>query len=148
MRLGRQAEAEYPAECCGVLVAVPGEAALRVHPCRNVQGMLHAQDPVQYPRDARRAYNIDPGELYRVLSATDAEGSEVAGVYHSHVDVEAYFSAEDRERALALLGEEPAYPDVMHLVVSVRDRRFRNYRCFAWDAARRDFVEVALEVVE
>ena len=60
-RIRSQAEAEYPAECCGVVLARPGpDAAQRLLlPCRNAQDELHARDPVRFPRDARTAYYID-----------------------------------------------------------------------------------------
>ena len=41
----RQAEAEYPAECCGVVLARPGGGDRRLHACRNIQDELHGRDP-------------------------------------------------------------------------------------------------------
>ena len=56
-----------------------------------------------------------------------------------------YFSGEDRARAL--FGDEPAYPDVTYVVVS--DARTRGeVRAFRCSDEAHDFVEVAIEVRE
>ena len=67
------------------------------------------------------------------------------GFYHSHIDCEAYFSAEDKERAV--VWDEPAYADAVYLVLSVYERQVKAYKCFAWDETGRDFAEVDLAVV-
>ena len=141
-----QAAAEYPAECCGVLTAPAGGGRSRSHLCENIQDRLHAEDPQQYPRDARTAYYIEPQELYNIISTAEKSGGSVSGFYHSHIDCEAYFSAEDKERAM--VWDELAYPEAVYLVASVYDRQVKGYKCFAWDEEQRDFVEVDLEVVE
>lgn len=138
-----QAVAEYPAECCGILTVGKEGGHSQVHPCRNIQDRLHRENPGEYPRTSRTAYYIDPGEFYRILSAAQRAGGEISGFYHSHIDCDAYFSAEDQERAMAW--GEPAYPQAVYLVVSVSDRQVKGYKCFAWDAAQRDFAEVELE---
>jgi len=115
-----------------------------VHRCRNIQDELHAKDPDQYPRDSRIAYFIEPGELFRIVRGAEKEGGTVSGFYHSHVDCEAYFSAEDKERAMAW--DEPAYPEAIYLVVSVYGDDARGHKAFAWDAAQTDFVEVEIAV--
>ncbi len=46
-----QAIAEYPGECCGVVMDKPGERLLLA--CRNIQDELHAKDPERHPRDSR-----------------------------------------------------------------------------------------------
>ena len=63
--------------------------------------------------------------------------------YHSHTRVGAYFSGEDRARAM--FGDDPAYPDVAYLVVS-DSRTPGEARAFRWDDGARDFVEVRVEV--
>ena len=139
-----QAKAEYPAECCGILTAGPEDGPSTLHPCRNIQDELHAKDPEQYPRDSRIAYFIDPQELFRIVSGAEKAGGRVSGFYHSHVDCDAYFSDEDKERAMAW--DEPAYPDAVYLVVSVYGDEPRGYKAFGWDADASDFVEVEVDV--
>ena len=140
-----QAWGEHPAECCGVLTAVPGSDLSRVHPCRNIQDQLHAEDPAQYPRDSRLAYFIDPGEQYRITRAAEREGGQVAGFYHSHIDCDAYFSQEDVERTM--VWGEPAYPEAVYLVVSVHGDGVRGHKAFLWSEATRGYAEAAVDVV-
>ena len=52
----RYAEAEYPHECCGLLTDRSSGVASQLHPCRNIQDRLHAEDPEQYPRTSRIGY--------------------------------------------------------------------------------------------
>jgi proteasome lid subunit RPN8/RPN11 len=81
-----QAEAEYPAECCGVLLVRRGAEADRLLlPCRNIQDELHASDPVRHPRDSRTAYFIDPKDLL-TIGRREGQGYGVAVIYHSHID--------------------------------------------------------------
>ena len=63
-RVRAQAMAEYPSECCGVLLerSAPEPDRLLL-PCRNIQDELHAKDPVRHSRDSRTAYFIDPKDL-------------------------------------------------------------------------------------
>lgn len=142
-RICRQAVDEYPGECCGILTTDAG-GSLAVHPCRNVQNELHERDPTQYPRDSRTAYFIDPGELFRIISGAEREGGRVTGFYHSHIDCGAYFSEEDKARAMAW--DEPAYPDAVYLVVSVYGDGVRGHRAFTWNPRHSDFEEAGIQV--
>lgn len=139
-----QARDEHPAECCGLLTVGPDGGASSAHPCTNIQDRLHAEDPVEYPREARIAYFIDPVELLTIITTAERDGGAVSGFYHSHIDCDAYFSAEDKERALTW--DEPAYPDAIHLVVSVYEEGVKGHKAFAWNAASADFEEVHIDV--
>jgi proteasome lid subunit RPN8/RPN11 len=138
----RQAEAEYPAECCGVVLA-RGEAEREVLACRNAQDALHARDPERYPRTSRHAYYIAPGDLLEI-GRRQTGGWDVAVIYHSHVDAGAYFSETDRRNAL--VAGEPAYPGVAYVVLAVRGGRVDEVRAHRWDAGAREFVEAPLSV--
>ena len=135
------AVAEYPRESCGVILTRGDER--RLVGCRNVQDDLHRRDPVRYPRDARTAYYIDPGDLLRI-GRLEGEGFAVAVIYHSHVDAGAYFSETDRRQAL--VAGEPAYPEAAYVVTAVVSGRVDAVAAFRWDAARRDFMPVDLGV--
>jgi [CysO sulfur-carrier protein]-S-L-cysteine hydrolase len=143
VRVQAQAVVEYPAECCGVLLArgAPGSDRLLM-PCRNIQNELHAKDPVRHPRDARTAYFIDPRDLL-TIGRREGEGYRVATIYHSHIDTGAYFSATDRQNAL--INGEPAYPDAVYVVVSVVERRVVDAAAFVWDPSARDFAPTELK---
>lgn len=142
-RVRAQAEAEYPAECCGVLLArsapVPDRALM---PCRNIQDELHAQDPVRHPRNSRTAYFIDPKDLL-AIGRREGQGYRVATIYHSHIDTGAYFSPTDRQNAL--IDGDPAYPDAVYVVLSVVERRVVDAAAFVWDPSARDFVPTELK---
>jgi proteasome lid subunit RPN8/RPN11 len=138
----KQAEGEYPAECCGVVLVRAGTLAERwLYPCRNIQDALHAEDPVRHPRNARTAYYMAHEDLI-AISRRESEGYGVHVIYHSHVDVGAYFSETDRKNAL--VDGQPAYPGATYVVVAVDRDRARDARAFRWDEPGRQFVEVSL----
>ena len=65
------AMASPDAEICGLLVGEAGQVTAHL-PCRNVA------------EDARRAFEIDPGELIAALRAERGGGPAIIGCYHSH----------------------------------------------------------------
>jgi len=138
-RVREQAEAEYPAECCGVLLTRAREEPQRLLvPCRNVQNELHAKDPRRHPRDARTAYFIDPKDLL-AIGRREGQGYKVDVIYHSHIDAGAYFSATDKQNAL--MDGVPFYPAATYVVVSVMAGKVADARAFVWQAAVQEFVE-------
>ena len=135
------ARATHPDECCGAVLVLGGRDVVRRF--TNVQSRLHQEDPANNPRDARTAYSPEPRELFAAIRDGEAPGARLKIFYHSHTKVGAYFSGEDRARAM--FGDDPAYPDVTYLVVSDA-RTPGEARAFHWDDGSRDFVEVTLEV--
>ena len=154
-RICAQALAEYPHECCGLLVEEVPSGVSAAHACTNVQQQRHEEDSKRYPRDARTAYLIDTGEQLRIAEAAEKAGGRVSGCYHSHIDCAAYFSAEDERRTWVFnsreAGDDPDDPDAMYLVLSVygeeagSQREAQGYKCFTWDGSR--YAEVGVEVV-
>jgi adenylyltransferase/sulfurtransferase len=135
------ARATHPKECCGAVLTIGGRDVVRRF--TNVQDELHRTDPEIYPRGAETAYTPEPRELYAALDDADAPGASLKVFYHSHTRVGAYFSGEDRARAM--FGDDPAYPDVTYVVVS-DSRTPGEARAFRWSESARDFVEVAVEM--
>jgi adenylyltransferase/sulfurtransferase len=135
------ARSTHPDECCGAVVARDGRDVVRRF--TNVQDRLHAEDPGANPRGAETAYTPEPKELFAVLREADEPGVALKVFYHSHTRVGSYFSGEDKARAM--FGDDPAYPDVTYVVVS-DSRTPGEARAFRWDEAARDFAEVPLEV--
>jgi proteasome lid subunit RPN8/RPN11 len=131
----------HPDECCGAVLEVGGRDVVRR--LTNVQGRLHREDPIATPRGPETAYTPEPREFYAVLEESEQPGARLKVFYHSHTRVGAYFSGEDRARAM--FGDDPAYPDVVYVVVS-DSRTPGEARAFRWDEARRDFVEEPLEI--
>jgi len=125
------AQAGYPEEVCGLIVTDD-----EVRRCENRQNALHAEDPAGFPRDARTAYNLGPKDLFFLDKSLRSE-RPVRVIYHSHVDVGAYFSDEDA-RAAAPEGEL-LYP-VDYLVVDVRADGVRGAKMFRFAGGR--FVEI------
>jgi len=136
------ARQDHPKECCGIVFGPRGAtSADRAVACANIQDRLHAEDPVRHVRDARTAYNLDAADLFKLQkSLRGAEPAKI--VYHSHVDIDgdgAYFSATDQ--AVAQLDGEPTYP-VEYVVVDIKADGPHGAAQFAWDAARKQYVEV------
>lgn len=117
--LARHAEAAWPEECCGVVLADGRYFALA-----NTAG------------DRRHAFRVDPAEFLRVLRTGDAP----LALVHSHCDAPAKLSPEDREAALAC--GSPLWPGVQLLVTCVRNGRCVEGRVYAWNDAVRDFLEL------
>ena len=126
------ARREHPNECCGIVYGPKAQpSAARAVACVNIQNELHAEDPTRHTRDARTAYNLGAGDLFKL--GKSLRGDEPAKiVYHSHVDVEradgAYFS--DTDQAAAHDGGRADLPR------RVRRRRPAPRRCAGRGAVR------------
>jgi len=135
-QIARHARDTYPAECCGLLLAGAG-GEIRFQPIANVAGTK--EGAVTSERTQRDGYVMEPKALLDALESTERAGGRLWAIVHSHPDVGAYFSSEDRRVALG--GEdEPLWPGVRYLVVSVRAGRVDGARLYAWDASARDFL--------
>lgn len=140
------ARADYPAECCGVvLIRAGGGGERRLLACRNIQDELHAKDPGRFPRTARTAYYIAPEQLLEI-GRREAEGFEVHVIYHSHVDAGGYFSETDRRNAM--IDGTPAYPAATYVVVGVTRGRVTESRAHRFSAEAGEFIEIPLDVDE
>ena len=130
---------EVPRECCGVVFGPKGQpAADHVTACENIQDRLHAEDPARFTRDARTAYNFDARDIFALQKSLRGDAPAKI-VYHSHVDVGAYFS--DTDQAAAQFDGEPAYP-VEYVVVDVTAAGARAAKQFAWSDAAKKYVEI------
>ena len=134
------ARATHPDECCGAVLRSDGRDRVRLF--TNIQGRLHRDDPANNPRGAETAYTPEPRELFEAVRDGESPGNCLKVFYHSHTRVGAYFSGEDRARAM--FGDDPSYPEVTYLVVS-DSRSLGEARAFRWDEAARDYVEVPVE---
>ncbi len=86
-RIAAHAAAEYPAECCGLLVGRGDE--------------VRAAKPVRNLRAGERwdRFVLDPLGHVKVWEAAHAAGEEVIGCYHSHPDGQPSPSSIDRRLA-------------------------------------------------
>ncbi len=113
----------YPEEACGVLSGPRGDPARLTgfHPIANTLGRLHAEDPARYPRTPREGYVLDPLAFMKLEKALAGEEKRIRVIYHSHVDVGAYFSEEDVKQAT--WAGEPVWPDLVYLVCGIKARQ-------------------------
>jgi proteasome lid subunit RPN8/RPN11 len=133
------ARREYPSECCGfVYGAKEAPTAGRPVACVNIQNELHAMDPKTHDRDATIAYNLGASDLFK-LSKSLRSAEPVKVIYHSHIDVGAYFSPTDQ--AAATMDGEPSYP-VEYVVIDVQKDGARGAAQFCWSDAEKKYVEV------
>ena len=63
----------------------------------------------------------------------------MAVIYHSHVDVGAYFSPTDKKQALV-----SGYLDQTYLVTSVVSGQAEATKAFRWDEGAKEFQEIGL----
>jgi len=96
-------ESGYPEEACGILMGPEKGPASALRACGNIQNKMHGSDPKNYPRDAKIAYLIDPQDLFRLTREARDLGWVFKAIFHSHVDVGAYFSDEDQRQAAPLM---------------------------------------------
>ena len=117
------AASAYPYEACG-LILIPSL-------------------PLPLPNSSktpRVAFEVDPFVLRDTLRLF-RHTHEVGGVYHSHVDCGAFFSARDKN--IALGGEEsPPAPEWLHVVISVRKAKCCEVKGYQWDKNLNDFAQL------
>ena len=133
-------------ESCGLLIG-PADQPLFVDEhvvMENRANKLHALDPETYPRTGRMYFDIHPLKFERAVREGDAKGRPVKVLWHSHLDVGAYFSATDAAAATAG-GENPTY-ELAYLVVSVRAGKVDDRRMFVFDFQAKRFVETTFTV--
>ena len=138
--MAAEASLRYPEEACGLLLEGRG-GALRFVAVPNIAGT--AVGSQTSTRSGRDGYVMEPKALMAALGAAEDEGGGLRAIVHSHPDVGAYFSREDKDMALAG-GDEPLWPGVDYLVISCRAGRCDDARLYRWDAAARDFTELQI----
>jgi proteasome lid subunit RPN8/RPN11 len=135
-------------ESCGFLVGPAGDGPRLdgIVPMVNRAAKLHALDPEAYPRTARTYFDIDSMKFENAIRRGEAEGRPVKVLYHSHLDVGAYFSPTDA--SVAKMGQDEPPWDLAYLVTSVRAGTVDDRKLFIWDPTGATFVETALVVEE
>jgi len=135
--IAAHARSTYPAECCGVVVS-DSNGAEEFVPIANIAGTAEARETSA--RTGRDGYVMDPKALLAALSRAEDAGGALRVIVHSHPDVGAYFSKEDRDMALGG-GDAPLWPGVDYLVVSCRASGVDEAKLYSWDEKRSDFYE-------
>jgi proteasome lid subunit RPN8/RPN11 len=108
--------ADAPNECCGMVGSQDGDAK-RVYPATNI----HAS-PLRY--------EIEAGEMYRLLSEIEDAGWELGAIYHSHTRSEPYPSQTDINIAVPPELGKPLWPGTIYLIVGLAgtEPQLRGYR--------------------
>jgi adenylyltransferase/sulfurtransferase len=135
--IAAHARSTYPAECCGVVVD-GRDGRPRFVPIPNIAGTPEALGTSR--RGGRDGYVMEPKVLLETLTSAEEQGGGLRVIVHSHPDVGAYFSKEDRDMALGG-GTGPLWPGVEYLVVSCRKGTVDDAKLYSWDAGRSDFQE-------
>ncbi len=135
-------------ESCGFLTGPLDDVARLdgIVPMVNRANKLHALDPEAYPRTGRMYFDIDSMKFEKAIKAGDESGRPVKVLYHSHLDVGAYFSPTDADVA-KMGGDEPPF-DLAYLVTSVQKGAVDDHKLFVWEPATKAFVESRLVTVE
>lgn len=135
-------------ESCGLLFGPADEphAVKRILRMENRANKLHKLDPETYPRTGRMYFDIDPMKFERAVRDGAASGLPAKVLYHSHLDVGAYFSETDATSA-TMGGDSPTY-ELSYLVTSVRGGEVDDVKLFIWDADTHAFVPSNFRVLE
>jgi len=140
----RHAEADYPAECCGILlgraqgdvkqvVEVAALTNLRHDPAR-AQEVLPLDDLGR--ETERNRFLIDPKEQLRAEKDARARGLAALGYYHSHPDHPARPSQYDRDHA---------WPWYSYVIVAVEAGRASDTRSWVLRDDRSAFEPESVE---
>ncbi len=141
-----QALAEFPYECCGMIIGPDGEdigSEDQVRACRNVQQDLHRRYPERFPRDATIGYTMAKEDIEAIAKEVQQRGWMVKVCYHSHPSTGAYFSQEDRRNAE---GWDLWFPGVRFVVMSTYPDGVRDMQGYRWDDATQAFVPLSVNV--
>ncbi len=106
--LVKHSKKEAPDEVCGIL-AGKNQRVEKIYEMTNTDR-------------SSKTFFMDPKQQLKVMKEIRNQGLEMVGIYHSHLDTEAYPSAHDVELAY--------YPEVSYVIVSVKDRPNPNVRSF------------------
>ena len=99
---------DYANEACGILAGRAGKVE-KVHQMTNAD-------------KSSKTFFMDPKEQLKVMKEIRNQGLEMVGIYHSHLETEAYPSAHDVELAF--------YPEVSYVIVSINDKNNPSIRSF------------------
>lgn len=122
------AERIYPNECCGVMLGHTGgdrKTVVEAVPLENAWNGPQGD-----------YYEIRPSDLMKVEKQARQQGMDLIGIFHSHPDSAAYFSATDLKNSC---------PWYSFVVLSVRAGQFDHARSFLPDADQTQAEEEKLQ---
>jgi proteasome lid subunit RPN8/RPN11 len=129
-------------ESCGYLSGPSADPLLAngATVLENLANKYHRVDPEAHPRTGREYFKINALVFERALAQGKEGGNPVKVFFHSHLDVGAYFSAEDAASMTMGGGDAPTY-ELAYLVTAVDRGEVTAHRLFVWAPSPRSFVE-------
>jgi proteasome lid subunit RPN8/RPN11 len=107
------ARASYPNECCGAMLGgTEGDTKI-------VRQAIALQNAFEGAQAAR--YELRPEDLLAADKAARERRMDLIGIYHSHPDCDAYFSATDLRNSC---------PWYSFVVLSIQKGEFHHANCF------------------
>ena len=106
--LVEHSERESPNEACGILAGNDGKVE-KVYQMTNTD-------------KSPKTFIMDPKEQLNVMKEIRDLGMKMVGIYHSHIETEAYPSAHDVELAF--------YPETSYIIISIKDKDNPTVRSF------------------
>ena len=97
--LAEHSERESPNEACGILAGKDGRV-------EKVYQMTNADK-------SPKTFLMDPKEQLNVMKDITDLGMKMVGIYHSHIETEAYPSAHDVELAF--------YPEASYIIILIKE---------------------------
>ena len=107
------AQASYPDECCGAMLG-SGDGGAKI--VRQAIALENAFEGAQAAR-----YELRPADLLAADKAARERHMDLIGIYHSHPDCDAYFSATDLKNSC---------PWYSFVVLSIQKGEFHHANCF------------------
>lgn len=122
---------ESPNEACGILA---GKAHLKQSRMdRKVEKIYQMINTDK----SSKTFFMDPKEQFKVMKEIRKLELEMVGIYHSHLETEAYPSAHDVELAY--------YPEVSYAIISIKDKDKPSIRSFDVKEGKITEEEVKIE---
>ena len=103
----------FPHECCGLLI---GKSTMKIFDVKEIV-------PTENIHKSEVSFEADAELVYRAITAAEAKGLEIIGIYHSHPNMHAFISAADAE-AMKL------WPNVAWLVLGVSKKQGNEEKAF------------------
>ena len=123
----KQAEKNFPLECCGLMLGKFGRDAIEV--CKVVEAKNVLGSPVEF--------EVDPEFVFKAIDHAEREKLELVGIYHSHPNIPVFVSPKDSE----IMG---FWPRTAWLILSVNKGHVMEQKVFA--QKNGDVEELELEV--
>ena len=132
------AQATYPEECCGLLIAKGGDDTVGgTNSKKAITESIRMNNVYEGPKHDR--YNIDPLELLKIDRVMSQKGLTIAGIYHSHPDHPASLSRFDLEHS---------FPWYSYVVVSVAKGRAVDTKSWIPREDHRSVYQEEIEILE